>query len=162
MLLHTIFSLYQQTEKLNNLENFIKNRRVNDTYLEYDFSISREIINYAKKEDYIYSNDDTYPDFLDQKLNQNTDIDLAAYPNPFNPITSIQYSIRETMFTQINIYNIIGQKIKTLVNAKLSPGTYNAVWNGRDEFNEIISSGVYFLKMTTPNNTKTIKLIFTR
>ncbi|MBD3377753.1 T9SS type A sorting domain-containing protein [candidate division KSB1 bacterium] len=162
LLLHTIFALHKQTAKLINLEDYIKNRRVNDKYLEYDFSISREISNYAKKEDYIYSNDAVHPDFLHQELNQNTDMDLIAYPNPFNPMTSIRYTIRETVFIQIDIYNIIGQKIKTLIDTKLSPGTYTVKWNGRDEFNQKISSGVYFLKMTTPKNIKTIKLIFTR
>jgi hypothetical protein len=69
------------------------------------------------------------------------------YPNPFNPTTTIQFSIHCNQWVEINVFNIKGQKVKTLVNEYCDRGTHNAVWNGNDEYGRNVSSGMYFYKM---------------
>ena len=69
------------------------------------------------------------------------------YPNPFNPETTIQYSVKETDHISIEIYNIKGQKVKTLVNSVHEQGKYSLVWNGTDSHSKNSSSGIYFCVM---------------
>ncbi|MCD6176397.1 MAG: T9SS type A sorting domain-containing protein, partial [Candidatus Cloacimonetes bacterium] len=81
------------------------------------------------------------------------------YPNPFNPTTTISFSIKEAGFVSIDIYNMKGQLVKTLVNEQLDAAYYNITWNGKDNSNKTISSGVYFYKMRSSNYTATKKMI---
>jgi hypothetical protein len=81
------------------------------------------------------------------------------YPNPFNPETTINFSLKEAGPVELAIYNIKGQKIKTLVNETLPAQNYNIVWNGRDDNNQQVSSGVYFYRMNTSTYTSTRKMI---
>ena len=83
------------------------------------------------------------------------------YPNPFNPTTTISFSITKYNIVELSIYNIKGQKIKTLVNEYLQRGYHEVFWNGKDENNNPISSGIYFYKMEVENYSK-IKWIFRR
>jgi hypothetical protein len=83
----------------------------------------------------------------------------SNYPNPFNPETTINFSLKEAGPVELAIYNIKGQKIKTLVNEILPAQNYNIVWNGRDDNNQQVSSGVYFYRMHTPTYTSTRKMI---
>lgn len=71
----------------------------------------------------------------------------GAYPNPFNPSTNISFDITEKSNVCIVIFNSKGQKIKTLINSELSPGRHNLVWNGKNDENKPVSTGVYFYKM---------------
>ena len=82
------------------------------------------------------------------------------YPNPFNPTTTISFTTTEsTENTELVIYNIKGQKVKTLLNEKLDAGTYQVVWNGKDENGKPSSSGIYFYKMNSGKFTSTKKMI---
>jgi len=69
------------------------------------------------------------------------------YPNPFNPETVIEYSLPKADFTQIVIYNALGQHIKTLVKEEKMPGTYRITGDGKDDFGELAPNGVYFYKI---------------
>jgi len=81
------------------------------------------------------------------------------YPNPFNPITTICYQLPENGKVELTIYNLKGQKVKTLVNDQLSAGQHSIVWNGTDENNKPVSSGIYFYKLKATNFEKTRKMI---
>jgi len=70
------------------------------------------------------------------------------YPNPFNPVTTINFEIEKTGKVKIAIYDLLGCKIKTLIDQELSPGVYSVLWNGQDEFERMMSSGVYIIQMT--------------
>ena len=72
---------------------------------------------------------------------------LQNYPNPFNPETNINYSIPEEGKVELCIYNIKGQKVKTLVNETQIIGEHTVVWNGTNENNKRVASGVYFYKL---------------
>ena len=72
---------------------------------------------------------------------------LQNFPNPFNAQTTIRYQIADYAYVKIKMYNISGQLIRTLVNEEKQPGNFVAQWNGRDDFNKLVGSGVYFCKM---------------
>ena len=81
---------------------------------------------------------------------------LGNYPNPFNPETQIHFSLLKESNVKINIYNIKGQKVKSLLNETLNFGEYNYTWNGKDDHNRQLSSGIYFYQMIT-NDYKAVK-----
>ena len=81
------------------------------------------------------------------------------YPNPFNPTTKIRFSIVDPGHVQLNIYNMKGQLVKTLVNEELEANFHEVVWNGRDNSGKTTASGVYFYKMRASNYTSTKKMI---
>ena len=72
---------------------------------------------------------------------------LGNYPNPFNPTTTINYTLREDAKVTLEIYNIRGQKVITLINKKQPAGYYFVIWNGKDNNNKSVPSGIYFYKM---------------
>lgn len=85
---------------------------------------------------------------------------LGNHPNPFNPSTTISFSILEQSNVEISIYSIKGQKVKSLVHDFLSNGVHSIVWNGNDELGESVSSGVYFYRLKVNGNiTSTKKML---
>ena len=68
---------------------------------------------------------------------------IAAYPNPFNPVTSIGYEISMESTVQISVFNLKGQEVATLVNGLTSPGRYSINWDAGT-----VASGVYFAHFT--------------
>ncbi|MDO9578744.1 MAG: choice-of-anchor J domain-containing protein [Candidatus Cloacimonadales bacterium] len=81
------------------------------------------------------------------------------YPNPFNPTTTIAFSVITPGPVSIDIYNIKGEKVKTLVKGEFDAKEYNVVWNGTDDNGKQVSSGVYFYKMISNNYSSTRKMI---
>ena len=81
------------------------------------------------------------------------------YPNPFNPTTTIAYNMIEDGNVSIELYNIKGQKVKTLINEHRTVGDYFIVWDGSNSNNNKVSSGIYFYKMKSSNYTSTKKMI---
>ncbi len=73
---------------------------------------------------------------------------IKAYPNPFNPSTTISFSMKKGK-ASVNVYNIRGQKVKTLVDATLSEGTHEVTWQGQDDDGKPVSSGIYFIRLQT-------------
>ncbi|RLC53723.1 MAG: hypothetical protein DRH79_02830 [Candidatus Cloacimonadota bacterium] len=81
------------------------------------------------------------------------------FPNPFNPSTTITYSLSNETNVNIEIYNMKGQKVRTLKNEEQTAGDYNVVWNGKDDSSKSTASGVYFYKMQAGNYQQTKKMI---
>ncbi|MFO8144868.1 MAG: FlgD immunoglobulin-like domain containing protein [Candidatus Syntrophosphaera sp.] len=89
-----------------------------------------------------------------------TDFSLRQnYPNPFNPTTTIAYSLPEASNVRLDIYNVKGQLVKTLVNGDEPAGMHSVVWNGRDSNNAAVASGVYFYRVSTPMATQTKRML---
>ncbi len=80
------------------------------------------------------------------------------FPNPFNPETSIEYTLAAAGRVEVAIYNVLGAKIKTLVNDVQPAGTYTIRWLGNDESGQTVASGVYFYKLTAGDFTATRKM----
>ncbi|MBN2000261.1 T9SS type A sorting domain-containing protein [candidate division KSB1 bacterium] len=84
------------------------------------------------------------------------------FPNPFNPITLIPYALPEEANVKVEIYNLLGRKVKTVVDARQEAGEHTAVWNGLNESGTSMGSGVYFYKLTAGNTTLTKKMTLLR
>lgn len=78
---------------------------------------------------------------------------LSNFPNPFNPSTTIEFSIKSDSRVELSIYNVKGQKIKILVNNELNQGAHSIIWKGDDEFNKPLSSGIYLYKLNINGKT---------
>lgn len=92
---------------------------------------------------------------LEYSLSQN-------FPNPFNPTTSIQYTLSHSAETKLEIFNILGQKVRTLVNEFQKIGTYSIFWDGTDESGKGISSGVYYYRLKANSFSSVKKMTFVK
>ncbi|HPR16812.1 MAG TPA: T9SS type A sorting domain-containing protein [Candidatus Cloacimonadota bacterium] len=76
---------------------------------------------------------------------------LSNFPNPFNPSTTITFSIDPNEPYELTIYNIKGEKVKQLVSDQVSAGQHTVIWNGEDDSGKLVSSGIYFYKLKVGN-----------
>ena len=81
------------------------------------------------------------------------------YPNPFNSSTIIKYQIPIKSNVILKVYDVLGKEIRELLNKEMSSGEYELVWNGTNNNNAMVESGMYFISMQTSNYRKTIKTI---
>ena len=81
------------------------------------------------------------------------------YPNPFNPSTLIKYAIAADGPVKIKIYNLAGEEVAVPVNKVLKPGNYEVMWNGRNNSDQLLPSGVYFYRIEAGEFTATRKMI---
>jgi len=81
------------------------------------------------------------------------------YPNPFNPTTTISFDLANSSDVNLEVYNIKGQKIITLVDDDYAAGQHFVIWNGKDASNRNVASGVYFYKMVTNNYSEIKKMM---
>ena len=72
------------------------------------------------------------------------------YPNPFNPVTKINYELRVTNYVSLTVFDILGNEIKSLVNAKQTAGSYEVDFDGKG-----LSSGIYFYKLSAGSFSET-------
>ena len=84
------------------------------------------------------------------------------YPNPFNPTTHIGFQISDFGYVELQVYDITGRKIATLVSKKLTPGKHTVQWNGKNDADQRVSSGVYFYQLRTEWGVKVRKIILMR
>ena len=80
------------------------------------------------------------------------------FPNPFNPITRIEYVLPQDAKVVLRVYDIVGNEVKTLVNAFQSPGVRTLVWDGTDNLNQPVSSGVYISHLQADGFSQTRKM----
>jgi flagellar hook assembly protein FlgD len=85
-------------------------------------------------------------------LNQN-------YPNPFNPETMISFSLSKGSDITLEVYNLRGQKIRTLHQGLLPEGMHELTWNGKDDNGNDTASGVYMYRLSTDGFTDTRKMV---
>lgn len=83
-------------------------------------------------------------------------------PNPFNPATRIQFTLPEAGHVELVIYNILGQKVKTIAGGQMPVGEYSVIWDGTDYFGREVPSGVYFYRLTAGEMTESKKMTLVR
>jgi len=99
--------------------------------------------------------------FVEENISLPSEFQLHQnYPNPFNPTTSITFSIAKFDFVELGIYDILGNKITTLINDHINPGNYNVQWNGKDFNGKSVSGGVYLYQLKSKSFNKTKKMLF--
>ncbi len=89
----------------------------------------------------------------------NSTITASCYPNPFNPETTIEYTLPENGLTSIEVFNIKGQLVKTLKKDYMSAGSHTVVWHGKNSNNKQCASGLYFYVVKQGNNTMSKSMI---
>ena len=81
------------------------------------------------------------------------------YPNPFNPSTKIAFSLKSSSHVNLSIFNIMGQRVSTLIDSDLQAGVHAAEWRGIDSNGGSVTSGIYFYKLDTGDNQATKKMV---
>lgn len=82
---------------------------------------------------------------------------ISNYPNPFNPMTTIEFSIQNDSKINLSVYNIKGQKVKILAKNDFSKGSHSVIWNGDDDSGKSVSSGIYYYKLNVNGKTEAVK-----
>ena len=85
------------------------------------------------------------------------DIELDNYPNPFNPSTTISFSLQNNSNIELSIYNIKGQKVKSLVKKSFESGNHSVIWDGNDDTGKPVSSGIYLYKLNVNGKAKAVR-----
>jgi len=81
------------------------------------------------------------------------------YPNPFNPRTQIRFDLPVRTHVNLVVYNVLGQRVNTLVDEVLSRGQYVVDWDGADQGGSAVSSGIYFYRIEAETFTETRKMV---
>ena len=84
------------------------------------------------------------------------------YPNPFNPSTTIRYELQAAGRVELAVFNLLGQRIRTLVSGRQAAGEYAVEWNGIDERGNPVGSGVYFYQMKAEKFSEIRKMVLIR
>ncbi len=87
---------------------------------------------------------------------------MQNYPNPFNPTTNIAFNLEMASDVRLEVFNVLGQAVKTLHSGQLSPGVHNFEWDATNDNYDQVSSGVYFYKLSTEFNSQTKKMLLLR
>ena len=82
---------------------------------------------------------------------------LKNYPNPFNPITTFSFFLQDNNNVQFVIFNIKGQKIRTIIDSDLNKGKHDIEWNGMNDNGNYVTSGVYFYKLSIKGKKSIVK-----
>lgn len=82
-----------------------------------------------------------------------------SYPNPFNPSTIVEYDLPRKSNVNITVYNVLGQKVKTLVSCTKPAGQHSVEWDGMDNHGRPVTSGVYFYRIIAGEHTETRKML---
>ncbi len=84
------------------------------------------------------------------------------YPNPFNGETTIEYTVVGSGRVELVIYNVLGQRVRSLVHRSLVPGHYRSTWDGRDDRGDSVASGVYFYRLRTASYSRSRRMMLVR
>ncbi len=82
-----------------------------------------------------------------------------AYPNPFNPVTTLRYDLPQRADVTLTIYDILGREVRTLVQGEQAAGYKSVTWDGQDASGHALPSGIYIARLVTPENAKSIKML---
>ncbi len=135
-----------QTVPNNTQYNF--NGKIDDVRL-FDYALPYdEIVQFYDIETSVEDIDDDLP--LSFQLLQN-------YPNPFNSQTNITFRVRNNSLVKIDIYNILGQKVISLLNKEMAAGQHSVIWDGKTNNGDKTNSGIYFIRMKAADYTSVIK-----
>jgi len=84
------------------------------------------------------------------------------YPNPFNPVTSISFTLVRSGQVELSIFDVRGHKISTIINDELNAGVHRIQWSGSDDAGISVASGVYFAKLSANGSVQTRKMLLVK
>jgi len=85
---------------------------------------------------------------------------LQNYPNPFNPVTKLRYDLPENSHVNITIYDMLGRAVKTMVNQHQNAGHRSIIWDGTNDYDNTVSTGIYLYQIQAGAYTRTKKMVF--
>lgn len=158
------FNLYRSTSRDDNFKKINEQLITGATNFTYqDRTVAAGITYFYKLEDICVNGR--------KKLHQPIEITAVEpkkysldqnFPNPFNSTTSFKYEIPTATNVRIEVFNVLGRKVKTLVDADKEAGFYTVAWDGIDDQGKNVVSGIYFYHMFTPKFNMTHKMIVVR
>jgi hypothetical protein len=114
---------------------------------------------YVYRLEIVDSGGEFYSPEIEVRVND-LELELAQNkPNPFNPTTTIGYTVPSRSRVTLHIYDVVGRLVARLVDEERAAGRYSAVWNGRSAHGDPVGSGVYFYRLTAGNDTLTRKMV---
>jgi hypothetical protein len=87
---------------------------------------------------------------------------IAAYPNPFNPQTTVRFTNPQSGRVEIAIYDATGRRVRRLISGELAAGEHRAVWDGRGDDGRAVGSGLYFARLRAQTATTSVKLMLVK
>jgi len=88
-----------------------------------------------------------------------TPVITDVYPNPFNPSTTVVFTLADPGYTRLVVFSIVGRQVRTLLGEYRAAGTFHAVWNGRDDSGELVASGAYYFRLINGGEADTRKVL---
>ncbi|MCD4651466.1 MAG: T9SS type A sorting domain-containing protein [Candidatus Cloacimonetes bacterium] len=134
------------------------NQRLLSNYPELCIKSTEEYHELHSKLAYLLLDEENYKIRKSDDVPANVNITLRNYPNPFNPETIIEFSLPEADHVKLTVYNIKGQKVKTLFDDNAEKGLHKLIWDGKNSTGKCASSGVYFYRLVTSKRTVTQKM----
>jgi tetratricopeptide (TPR) repeat protein len=124
------------------------------TMSEYETNRESTLVN-------LFGNVENQAGYTDSEYDQQAIVPVleSNFPNPFNPSTTISFLLPKDAICTLEVFNIRGQKVKTLINETRFAGNHSVVWNGLDDNGKPVSSGLYLYRLTTPNSSQTNKML---
>jgi hypothetical protein len=125
-------------------------------------------VTWGDSRNYVTSSSDIYAQRVDPNGFTATDtpevpIELRQnYPNPFNPTTTVAYSIPEKCNVTLEVYDVSGKRVASLVDCQQVKGSYTLKWGGKDETGNSVASGIYFYRLTAGNQSISKKMVLLR
>ena len=87
---------------------------------------------------------------------------VTSYPNPFNPSTTISFTLPESGHAKLTVYNLAGQKVRTLADESMAAGNHTVVWDGRDDTGNAVAAGVYLTRLNAGGTVATGKMVLVK
>jgi len=87
---------------------------------------------------------------------------FAVYPNPMNDRAQIEYSLKAPGVVSLAVYDVMGRLVKKVVDGKQPAGVHKAVWDGKGADGRLVSSGIYFVRLNSPERAKTARVVIVR
>ncbi len=140
--------------------------------LDYDLSYSNTTLQSAGTDGYALGDLNWFPaqkaqweadNPVDRITKASDQFQLEAnYPNPFNPTTTINYNVKAAGNVELAVYNILGEKVKTLVSDKVAAGRHNVTWNATNDLGQQVATGVYFYKLEMSGQVQVRKMLLVK
>jgi flagellar hook assembly protein FlgD len=87
---------------------------------------------------------------------------MQNYPNPFNPSTAIHFELDRQQSISVRVYDSLGRLVRELVNDTRAAGPHTLIWDGKDQHGAVVPAGLYFARLATTDQSKTIKMLLVK
>ena len=131
-----------------------------NTYVDWEFEeIWLADMDYEINDGYPYLLEIDYTTNEDDHLITPPDISISNYPNPFNPSTTINFAIPRSDNVKVAVFNIKGQQVDIILDDFVEAGQHTIAWNGTNSKGRRVSSGIYFTRLTSGNESRFLKML---